>query len=99
MPRENRYQAGLIDRLETLFPGCIILKNDSSYLQGVPDLLILFEDRWAMLEAKGSFDSPTQPNQPYYVDLFNRMSFAAFIDPSNEADVLYELQRAFGTRR
>jgi hypothetical protein len=47
--RENRYQAFLIDRLNDMFPGCVVLKNDTDYLQGIPDLLILYEDRWAML--------------------------------------------------
>lgn len=97
--RENRYQAGLIDRLERMFPGCVVLKNDSAYLQGVPDLLVLYEDKWAMLEAKRSGSAATQANQQYYVELFDRMSFAAFIDPSNEVDVLSELQIAFRTRR
>jgi hypothetical protein len=94
MPSERVYQAGLVKRLKVLFPGCLILKNDSSYMQGVPDLLILFGDRWAMLEAKANEDAPTQPNQPYYVEMLNRMSFAAFICPSNEQDVIRALQQA-----
>lgn len=96
---ESVYQAKLIKKLDKLFPGCFILKNDSEYLQGVPDLLVLFEDQWAMLEVKASADAPTRPNQPYYVDKLDRMSFAAFIYPENEEDVLYDLQQAFAPRR
>lgn len=96
MPRESKYQAGLIDRLERMFPGCIVIKNDSAYLQGVPDLLVLYGPHWAMLEVKRSSTEEVQPNQEYYVNLFNGMSFGAFIDPSNEEEVLYELQRSFG---
>jgi hypothetical protein len=92
---ESDYQKKLIDKLENLFPGCFILKNDSGYLQGVPDLLILHGDRWAMLEVKAKATSATQPNQVYYVDLLSRMSFAAFIYPSNEQEVLDALTRAF----
>jgi len=92
--RENKYQAELIKKLRDLFPGCMILKNDTSYLQGIPDLSIFYRDRWAMLEVKADSDSPNQPNQPYYVDKLNEMSFAAFIHPSNEQDVLSALQQA-----
>lgn len=92
---ESKYQARLIDKLEGMFPGCFILKNDSAYLQGVPDLLVLYRDRWAMLEVKASEDAPARPNQPYYVELLNSMSFAAFIYPSNETEILRGLQQAF----
>uniref|UniRef100_A0AAU7GZ36 VRR-NUC domain-containing protein n=1 Tax=Streptomyces phage Scarif TaxID=3158858 RepID=A0AAU7GZ36_9CAUD len=92
---ERDYQKSLIDRLERLFPGCLILKNDPGYLQGVPDLVIFYGDRYAFLEVKANAKSPTRPNQPYYVELLNRMSFAAFIYPSNEQEVLDALTRAF----
>lgn len=96
---ESKYQSQLIERLEELFPGCVILKNDTDYLQGVPDLLVLYNDRWAMLEVKRAADAPQQPNQAYYVDLFDSMSFGAFIFPENEEDVLRDLQQTFGSRR
>lgn len=91
---ESRFQAQLIDKLERLYPGCIILKNDSGYRQGIPDLVIFFRDRWAMLEVKASARASHQPNQDYYVHKLNEMSFAAFIYPSNEQDVLHALQQA-----
>lgn len=96
---ERTYQAQLIRRLQRRFPNAVVLKNDTSYLQGVPDLLILNDDRWAMLEVKASRDSELQPNQDYYVDLFDAMSFGAFIYPENEEDVLHDLQRTFPARR
>lgn len=97
--RENSYQSRLIKVLRQMFEGCVILKNDPGYLQGVPDLIILYEKKWAALEVKASYDSSIQPNQKYYVDLMNAMSFAAFIDPSNEEDVLYALQQTFKPHR
>jgi hypothetical protein len=93
--RENEYQPRLIKKLERLFPGCVILKNDSAYIQGIPDLLILWGDRWAMLEVKASATSAIQVNQPYWVERLGEMSFAAFIYPSNEQDVLRGLEQAF----
>lgn len=79
-----------------MFPGCFITKNDASINQGIPDILILFEDRWGMLEIKMSGKAPTQPNQKHYVHMFNEMSFASFINPETEDEVLDELRRALG---
>lgn len=93
--RERDYQAQLIQRIERRFPGAVVLKNDTAYLQGVPDLLILYENQWAMLEVKIGANSPTRPNQDYYIELFDRMSFAAYIWPEVEEDVLNELQHTF----
>lgn len=92
--REAAYQASLIKKLKRIFPGCIILKNDPQYLQGVPDLLILYNNRWAMLEVKPSSRSRVRPNQRYYVELFDEMSYGAFISPDNEEEILCELQHA-----
>ncbi len=95
MMRESTYQLRLLRILHEMFPGCFVLKNDSSYVQGVPDLIVLYNDTWAMLEVKLDAKSDVQPNQEHYVQLFNEMSFASFINPEIEEDVLYELQQAF----
>lgn len=95
---ERKYQAELIKVLRIRFPGCVILKNDPSYMQGMLDLILLWRDRWAMLEVKASLKSRAQPNQQYYVDMLNEMSYAAFICPENEEEVLDEIQRQFEGR-
>jgi hypothetical protein len=97
--KENKYQADLIKRIKAQFPGIVILKNDPNYLQGVPDLSLFYENRWAMLEAKASGSAPVSANQKHYVDLFDRMSYADFIYPENERRVLDELQRSFSNSR
>lgn len=94
---ENAYQAKLIRKLKRLFPGCEILKNDSGYRQGILDLTILYQAFWAMLEVKASADAPLRPNQGYYVQKLNGMSFAAVIYPENEKEVLSALQEAFSS--
>lgn len=96
---ESRYKPGLHERIEERFPGAVILKTDPAYLQGVPDSLVLFEDHWGFLEVKRSANARRQPNQPYYVDLLNRMSFAAFIHPENEVEVLDALQYTWESQR
>ena len=97
--RESEYQNKLIKKLDSMFTGCVILKNDSSYIQGIPDLVIFFRDRWAMLEVKTSLHAHVQPNQEYWIDYLNTLSYASFICPETEDGVLYELQHAFGTVR
>jgi hypothetical protein len=92
---ESVYQARLIKELRTMFPGCVIVKNDPEYIQGIPDLTLFFGRFWAMLEVKGSETAPERPNQRYYVDMLNEMSFAAFIYPENEEEVLRGLQQAY----
>lgn len=82
-----------------MFPGCEISKMDPSYQQGFPDLLILWNDRWAVLEVKKSATADVQPNQEYFVNKFSRMSFAAYIYPENEKEVLSALQQAFKPSR
>ena len=95
MPTEAAYQAQLIKKIERRFPDCFVMKNDPDHIQGIPDLLILFECYWAALEVKKSASEPFQPNQEYYLNLMNNMSFAACIFPENEEEVLDELQSAF----
>ena len=92
---ERDFQSKLIKRLKDEFEGCVVLKNDSSYIQGIPDLLVLFNDKWAMLECKRSSSASHRPNQEYYVDLLDKMSFSRFICPENEEEVLHDLEQAF----
>ena len=94
---ESTYQRNLIRKLEQLFPGCVILKNDPQYRQGILDLTLLWQKWWAMLEVKASSKAARRPNQDYYVEQLDRMSFAAFIYPENEEEVLLALQEAFAS--
>ena len=99
MASEAAYQGDLIRRIKEILPGAIVLKNDSSYIQGIPDLTILWETHWAMLEVKLSADAPDRPNQAHYVNVADQMSFASFIWPEIEEEVLDALQSAFGIGR
>lgn len=92
---ESKFQANLVKELKQLFKGCIVMKNDSSYIQGIPDLLILHNNKWAALECKKTARASKRPNQDYYVGLMDKMSFAKFISPENKEEVLHALQQAF----
>lgn len=91
---ESSFQANLIKELKKIFPGCIVLKNDPDYIQGFPDLLILFNDKWALLECKRSVSASKRPNQEFYISKAKEMSFGSFICPENKEEVLRELQFA-----
>lgn len=92
---ESKFQAELIKRIKQRFDGCIVLKNDSSYIQGIPDLSIFYKSKWAMLECKKSASASHRPNQDYYVQKAKEMSFARYIFPENCNEVLGELEKFF----
>ena len=92
---ERDFQSKLIQELRKMFEGCIITKLDPKHIQGIPDLLILYKDKWATLEVKKHARAKRQPNQEYYVNLMNLMSFSRFIYPENKEEVLNDLQKAF----
>lgn len=92
---ESEFQHKLIAEIKERFPGCMVTKTDPTYIQGIPDILILYKDKWATLECKRSKSSHKQPNQEFYVNKMNGMSFSAFIFPENKEEVLDELERAF----
>lgn len=93
--KENQFQASVIKELHERFPDCVVLKNDPTYIQGIPDLLILYKDKWASLECKKDYKSSKRPNQEYYVSLMNEMSFSRFIFPENRKEVLDDLEQSF----
>jgi hypothetical protein len=96
---ESTFQGALIKELKAMFPGCLVLKNDPNYIQGFPDLTVLYRDKWALLESKRETKASHRPNQDYYVDLADGMSFARFICPENKQEVLHELQQTFQSGR
>ena len=96
---ESDFQSGLIDELHERFPGCIVYKNDPRYIQGIPDLTVLYQDKWATLEDKREENAHHQPNQDYYVDRMNDMSFSAFIYPENKEEVLNAMEQSFKASR
>ena len=97
MALESTFQRKtLIPELERRFPGCAVLKNDPSYIQGIPDLTILYRNRWALLEVKKSAKASHQPNQDEYVNQFNQMGFSRFVYPENLDDVMQDLESYFG---
>lgn len=94
---ESKFQGKLIKDLEKIFDGCIIMKNDPNYIQGIPDLAVFHGGKWAALECKKSRNASHQANQDWYVERMNNMSFARFIFPENREEVLNELIEFFNT--
>lgn len=96
---ENKFQSLLIAKLRQRFEGCIIVKNDPNYIQGIPDLTIFYKNKWATLECKKNSKASVRPNQKYYIDIMNNMSFSRFVCPENMEEVLDELQQSFLSSR
>ena len=90
---ESGFQDKLRDEIKELFPGCMVFKMDQ--IQGIPDLLVLHKNKWASLENKKSANAKHQPNQDYYVDRMDAMSFSRFVYPENKDEVLNELKQHF----
>lgn len=99
MARSSRLESGFQDKLrkelKAKYPESLIFKMDQ--IQGIPDLLIIHNDKYAFLENKKSANAIHQPNQDYYVDKLNNMSFARFIYPENKDEVLQDLDEYFRT--
>lgn len=92
---EREFQKELIDEIKEQFPGCLVMKNDSGYIQGIPDWTILYKNKWAVLEVKRERKAKKRPNQPYYIETLNKMSFSRFVYPENKEEVLEELHKIF----
>ena len=92
---ERDYQKKLVKKLKDIFPGCIVLKNDAQLKQGIPDLLVLYKNKWAALEVKRSESAGHQSNQDLKVERMNEMSYASFIYPENEEQVFKEMREVF----
>ena len=97
--KESEFQAKLIREIKKRFPGVIVLKNDPNYIQGFPDLTVLYKDHWAILEIKRSEKASHQPNQDYYISQADRMSVGRFVYPENMMEVLDDLARSFQVSR
>ncbi len=103
MKKESKFQNDIIHDIKCRCLGCMILKNDPNYIQGIPDLTILYKDRWATLEVKRSKADyikslDKNKNQKFYVDKMKDMSFSSYIYPENEKEVLDDLERSLKGR-
>jgi hypothetical protein len=99
MAGESRFQASLIREIRQNYPGAVIIRPDSGYLQGIPDRLILYRNKWAAFECKADEDSGHRTNQDYYINLLDKMSYASFVYPENKERFLHELQQTFRSAR
>lgn len=96
---ERNFQPKLIKEIKKRLPGCIVLKNDPNYIQGIPDLTVLYGKKWAFLEVKRGSKADTQANQPYYIQYADSNAFGRIVSPENKEEVLDELQQALQPHR
>ena len=95
--KESDFQKKLIGQLEKRFPGSIIMKNDPTYIQGIPDLTMLYKNSFVAFECKRSANASKQPNQEWYVNEINKMGgIAYFIYPENMEETINDISRKLG---
>ncbi len=92
--QERDFQPKLIREIKERLPGCLVIKNDPNYIQGIPDLSVLYGSKWALLEVKKSEKASKRPNQPYYIQYAKDNAYGAIVSPENKEDILNELQQA-----
>jgi hypothetical protein len=98
--KESDFQKKLIDKIKMMFPDCEVMKQDPKYCTGIPDLVIFYQNKYAMLECKNSLKAyekslQNQSIQTYYIEKFSKWSYASYVYPENMDKVLYELQEVF----
>ena len=96
--KESDFQSNLVTEIKQTFDGCIVTKQDA--IEGIPDLLILYKNKWATLECKKNKDEVSKPRrnkkqQDYYVGKMNEMSFSRYVYPENKEEVINELKVHF----
>lgn len=92
---ENTFKTNLVRDIKNRFPGARVFHLNPNECQGAPDLIILYQNKWAALEGKKSAAASHRPNQDYWVNKYDEMSFARFIYPENKEEILHELQNLF----
>ena len=94
--KESTFQKIFLDKVRELVPGCIAMKNDAQYIQGIYDWTIQKGSKAAALEIKKSKDAPHRPNQDYYINKINEQGgFGRFVYPENEKQVLEDIVNFF----
>ena len=98
MRRETKFKKMFKKKLKRLYPECIIVEADPTYFWSVPDVYFFLGSFWAALEFKRTEGSSRRPNQEYWVEVLDKMSFARFVYPGVEEEVLSELEAAIQNR-
>lgn len=93
---ERDFQGALIKEIYDRLPGVIVMKNDAGYRQGILDLTIYYQDKYAILEVKKDENAKYRPNQETYLDMFGRYTYARKVSPENKEEVLNGLCKFFG---
>lgn len=91
---ESTFKTELIKEIENRMPGAFVFHLDPRERRGIPDLLVLYNSKWAALEGKQHENSQLRPLQDYYVKVMDEMSFARFINQDNKEEVLNDMVRS-----
>lgn len=94
---ESEFKRRFLEKLKRAYPNCFLIKIDDNYIQGFPDTIVLNGDKWVALEFKRSSKASHRPNQDYYICKLDEASFARFVSPENQEEVMHGIQQTFGS--
>lgn len=63
--------------------------------KGIPDRLILYKDKYALLEFKQYKNAKKQPGQETWVGHFDNLAYAAIVYPENAEKVMQDILNYF----
>lgn len=96
---ESEFKRKFKNMLEQSYPGCVLVDINPEQFRSFPDLLFLYDKFWATFEMKRTVGSAVRPNQPYWVEKLDNMSFSRFVEPGTAKEVLDDLARAIQSGR
>lgn len=101
MKVESQFQKNLVKEIKAMAPSgdITVLKNEASMIQGIPDLVVFYKDKYAMLEVKKSENASHRPNQDWYIKKFANEAFGYFIYPENKDKVLDAMKNYLGIKK
>lgn len=93
---EIPFERKFCKKLRDLHPDVYVMKNDASLVQGFPDRVIYFHDKYAILEFKRSANASRRPNQDWYINNFAQYTYSSYVYPENAEQVFNDLCLFFG---
>jgi hypothetical protein len=95
--KESKFEQDFCRRLRNVDKDVIVVKLTG--ISGIPDRIVLYHDKFVLLEFKRSKNASHRPLQDWYIDHFDGWGLARFVYPENGEEVFSEVLDWFGLSR